>query len=91
MRAIALALVAALALPALAEDLPPVPPAAPIAAPAAAPAVIESAQLDVAAVEEGASLELFGLSSAETSALIFLVVAITITVATQGDAEGVPP
>jgi hypothetical protein len=89
-RALALTVVAALAAPACADDA--VPPAPPAVEPATMePAVIESAQLDPALIEQGAALELFGLSSAATTALIVLTVAVILTVTSSSDAEGIPP
>lgn len=86
-RASSLALAVALALPALADDALPVP--APLAP---EPAVIETARLDAAVIEEAAALEVFGLSSAASTALVFVVIAIAVTMATDsGDPQGIPP
>jgi len=86
-RAVALALAAALALPAIADDAVVVPPPVPADA-----AVIESAQLDAAVVEQGAALELFGMSASASTALVFVVIAVSLVVLTaNGDSQGVPP
>ena len=86
-RASSLALAVVLALPALTDDAIVV--TAPVAPQAA---VIETAKLDAAVIEEAAALELFGLSSAASTALVFIVIAIVVTMATEsGDAQGIPP
>ena len=86
-RTLAFALGALIALPALADDAVMVAPAT-----VPEPAVIESAKLDPAVIEQGAALEIFGLSSAASTALIFIVIAVVVTVATDdGDPQGVPP
>ena len=43
-------------------------------------------------LEEAAALEVFGLSSAASTALVFVVIAIAVTMATDsGDPQGIPP
>jgi hypothetical protein len=86
-RALALALATALALPMLAED-----PVVAVVPPASDAAVIESARLDAAVIEQSAALEVFGLSSAASTALVVVVIAVVLTVATSsGDSQGIPP
>ena len=83
-RALALTLAAALASPTLADD--------PVSVPVATePAVIESARLDPAVIEQAAGLELFGMSSAATTALIVVVIAVALTVTSSSDSQGIPP
>ncbi len=86
-RVSSLTLAVALALPVLADDVVVVTAAA-----VTEPAVIETAKLDAAVIEESAALELFGLSSAASTALVFIVIAVAVTMATDsGDAQGIPP
>jgi len=89
-RSTALISILALASPVLA-DAPPAPiDALELGAP------VESARLDLVAVESGAALELFGLSSGVTTGLIVGVIALTgfITMTDGSDDTGgvvVPP
>lgn len=86
-RAFALAVAAAVALPMLADES-----AIAVVPPATDAAVIESARLDAAVIEQSAALEVFGLSSAASTALVVVVIAVVLTVATSnGDSQGIPP